>query len=142
MMELMVLCLVVVHQMGMPVMLQVMMMRCRMDEYIQSTAPPGRYGNNWYPQHLRKTMHIDFHPPMDYDIHHVQSQHHRLSQFQKLQREIEVPLQRGSVRHIDDHIHLIAEYVLPGYLFLHGVGSQAVGSCLIVEPVGMVMIFH
>ena len=68
----------------------------------------GRNRNNRNAEHFRKAVQINLHAPLFYDIHHVQRQNHRLSKFDQLEGQIEVPLQTGGISYINDHIDLAA----------------------------------
>ena len=59
-------------------------------------------------QHFRQTMEIDFHAPLFHHIHHIQRHDNRLSQFQKLQGEIQVSLQGGCIHHIHNDVNFVA----------------------------------
>ncbi len=87
---------------------------------------------HWYhrniAQKLRQAMHIYFHSTLFHDIHHVQSQHHRLPQFQKLQCQIQIPLQRGRIHHIDNYIYCIIHGALSCDFFFNGIAGQRVYS--------------
>ena len=70
-----------------------MMLYC-MEKYIQAASLPGGYRNHRnIAQHLGKPVEIQLHPPLLHNIHHVKSQDHRFAKLQKLQREVQVPLQ-------------------------------------------------
>ena len=79
-------------------------------------------------QHFGKPVHIDLHSPLLHDIHHVQGKHHRLPQLQKLQRQVKIPLQRGGIHHIDDHVDVIVHGALPGHLLLYGVTGEGINA--------------
>ena len=79
-------------------------------------------------QHLWQAVQVDLHPPFMDNVHHIQRHHHWFPDFQQLQGQIQAALQRGSVHHVDDHVHLVPHDKLAGHLLLHGVGGQAIGA--------------
>lgn len=98
----------------------------RVEQHIQPVPLPGRYGNDGDAQHFRQAVQVDLHAPLDDDIHHIEGQHDGLPQLQQLQGEVQAPLQRGRVRHIDDDVHVIGQDELPRHGLLHRVGGEAV----------------
>ena len=108
--------------------LAVLVVGCCVHQDVQAGFPAGGYRDHRDAQHFRQAVQVDLHAPLLDNVHHVQGQDHRLAQLDQLQSQIQVALQGRGVRHIDDHIHVVAQYVLPGHLFLHGVGGQAVGA--------------
>ena len=121
---------------------RIFMMLCRMDQDIKACPFSGRNRNNRDSQHFRKTVQVDLHSPLFHDIHHIQRHDHRFSKFQQLQRQVKIPFQCRCVHHINDHIHLITQNKLPGYLLFHCIGSQTVGSRKIHQFEFMAMVLH
>ena len=80
----------------------------RMQQHAQAPPLQGRHGDDRHAQHFRQAVQVDFHSPLFHDIHHVQGNDNRLAQFQKLQRQIQIPLQRRRVYDVDDDVDLVA----------------------------------
>ena len=97
-------------------------------QHLQASPLPGRHRDHGNAQHLRKAVKVQLHAPLGDNVHHIEGYHHRLTQFQKLEGEIQVPLQGRGVHHVDDHVHLVRKDKLPGNLLLHGVRSKGVGA--------------
>ncbi len=101
----------------------------RMKQNIQSGAP-GRRNRHYrnISQHFGQTVHVDLHPPLFHHVHHVQRQDDGLPKFQKLQGQVQVPLQGGRVHHVYDGINVVIHGTFPGDLLLNGIAGQGVDS--------------
>ena len=73
-------------------------------------------------------MKVNLHSTLLDNIHHIERQNDWFFQFQKLQRQIKVSLQRRRIHDIDDHIHIIFLDTPSRDELLHRIGSQAVNS--------------
>ena len=79
-------------------------------------------------QHLRQTVQVDLHAPLLHDVHHIEGQDDRLSQLQKLKRQIQVSLQAGSVHHIDDRFDVIVQHTFSGHHLLDGIAGEGIDA--------------
>ena len=66
----------------------ILVMRCRVDQNIQTAALSCRNRDHRDPQHFRKSMNVDFHAALFHDIHHVQCHDDRFPQLQQLQCQV------------------------------------------------------
>ena len=94
----------------------------------QTRFPACGYRNGRNAKHFRKAVKVDFHAPLLHDIHHVQSQHHGLTKFDELKRQIKVAFQAGGVNDIHNDVYFITHDTFPGDSFFHCIGSQAVDT--------------
>ena len=101
----------------------ILMVNCRVHQNIQSPPFSRTDRHNRYSKHLRQAVQIDLHAAFFHDIHHVECKDDRLSKLDELQSQIQVALQGGSVRHIDDDIDIAAHDAFPGNGLFHRVGS-------------------
>ena len=85
-----------------------MMMGNCMHQYIQTPFFASRHRHYWNAQHFRQTMHVYFHTAFFHNIHHIQGQNDWFTQFNQLQRQIQIAFQRGRIRDINNNIRIIA----------------------------------
>lgn len=79
----------------------------------------GAYRNYRYAEALAELFDIDRSAVCPDFVHHIQCQHHRQVQLQKLQGQIEIPLNICGVNYIDYSVGLAVEYkVSRNYLLL------------------------
>lgn len=79
----------------------------------------GTYRNYRYAEALAELFDIDRSAVCPDFVHHIQCQHHRQVQLQKLQGQIEIPLNICGVNYIDYSVGLAVEYkVSRNYLLL------------------------
>ena len=61
-------------------------------------------------------------------IHHVEGDHDRKPQLQKLCSEVQVPLDVGGVHQVQDDIGTFMQQIVPGHDLFQGVGGQGVDT--------------
>ena len=61
-------------------------------------------------------------------VDHVEGDHHRVAQLQKLGGQVEVALDVGGVHQIQDGVRLLTDEVVPGHHLFQGVGGQGVDA--------------
>lgn len=112
-----------------------------MHQHIQAGPLPRRDRDHRHmPQHLRQAVKIDLHPPLFHNVHHVESHDHWLFKLKKLQRQIEVSLQRGGVHHVNEDIHLIFLDAFSRDALLDGVGGQTIDARQVDDPDGLSLV--
>ena len=84
--------------------------------------------NHRYAQRLAHLPHVDGAAVGAHLVHHVQRQHHRHAQLQKLQRQIQVALDVRRVHDVDDAVRLLVENEISGYDFLLRIGSERIDA--------------
>ena len=105
------------------------MMNHRMHQNVEPGPLCRGYRNHRNPsQHLRQAVQVDLHPPLLHDVHHIERQDDRLSQLQKLERQIQVSLQAGSVHHVDDRFDIIVQDAFSGHHLFYGIAGQRIDA--------------
>ena len=61
-----------------------LVMRHRMEQDFKPRAFSRRYRDRRNAEHLRKTVKVDLHSPLFYDIHHIECQNHRFPKLNEL----------------------------------------------------------
>ena len=98
----------------------------RLQEFGQPFARAGHGRHDREAQTLRQALDIDGHALLGGLIHHVQGQHHGNAEFQKLDGQVEVALQRARIEHVDDHVGPFLRQHMPGDRLLLRVGGQGI----------------
>ena len=95
-------------------------------QFRYALALHGADGHHRNTQASAQLLHVDGAAVGTHLVHHIQRQHHRHPQLQKLQRQVEISLDVGSVHNIDDAVGLFLEDEVAGDDLLLRIGTQGV----------------
>ncbi len=109
-------------------------------QLVQPPAAPGGGADHRTAQ-LRR-QHVQVHPDalLLRLVQQVHAKRRRPGNLQNLQRQGQVPLQAGGVRHHQRHVRLPAQQVVPGDLLLGGAGVEGVGPRQVHQGIGPAVI--
>ena len=81
----------------------------------------GHYG---YPQPLGQEFYINRAVVSQKLIHHIESQHHRLTHLDKLKRQVQIALDICSIGDVDYGVGFFVDDKIARYLLLAGIGTD------------------
>ena len=98
------------------------------DQLIDALILCRRDGDHRNSQFLRHFGHVDGAAVAPDLVHHVQSQNQRNVHLQKLEGQVEVPLDVGGVDNVDDAVGMLVENKIPGDDLLAGIGAHGINA--------------
>ena len=84
-------------------------------------------------QSLPQLFQIDGIPILADQINHIDGNHHRVSQFNQLSGQVEIPLNICSVNDIQDSIRALLDQICTGHNLLRRIGRQRINARKILE---------